>query len=504
MRWSRRGEGSGAGKPRGGASAKNAQTDAGRVSEPVGFAQIPGTVLSPLFVALFVPAIISLVTIWTRIGRSAQTAWLASREKAVAFLSEDELATRQAARFRAMVWHAWERVPYYREWMLQAGAAPGDLRSAADLQRMPLVDKLALTLEPERFSAEGYDRRDGLTLLSSGTSGRRRRFRYDADAMFQALAAGRRQRIVLRHFVGKEAGYREAVFNREGSAGEQIRRFWESRMVTPRGVDLTRRRFSPALRFEELADGVNQFKPDVVRGIGSHLGAFFRWVAETGQRIKNPKVVAYGADAMPKADRRVTEQELGIPVVSTYQAIEALRIGFQCEARRGFHISTDQVAVRVVDASGRDVAPGERGELILSNLTNRATVVLNYRLGDMVTAGCGPCGCGRTLLLIEDIDGRLDDLIARPGGTWIHALTILPGLQAIDGVRQVQVIQEELEWFRLRVVWARTSEQRPAELVARMASVLGEGARVSVEPVEILEQEPSGKVKSVVSKLRSG
>jgi phenylacetate-CoA ligase len=54
--------------------------------------------------------------------------------------------------------------------------------------------------------------------------------------------------------------------------------------------------------------------------------------------------------------------------------VEALRIGFQCEARQGFHISTDQVAVRVVDSAGADVAPGERGELILTNLTNRAMV----------------------------------------------------------------------------------------------------------------------------------
>jgi phenylacetate-CoA ligase len=168
--------------------------------------------------------------------------------------------------------------------------------------------------------------------------------------------------------------------------------------------------------------------------------------------MEKPKVVTYGADAMPKGDRRVIEEQLGIPVVSIYQAVEALHIGFQCEARQGFHISTDQVAVRVVDSAGSDVAPGERGELILTNLTNLAMVVMNYRLGDLVTLAERPCSCGRTLPLIQDIDGRLDDLIARPGGRCLHALSILPGLQAVDGVRQVQVIQEELERFRLRVV----------------------------------------------------
>ena len=96
----------------------------------------------------------------------------------------------QSWRLRAIARHAWERVPYYREWMRQVGAQPGDFRSADDLRRMPLVDKLALTLDPDQFAAEGYQRRDGLTLWSSGTSGRRRRFRYDSGALFQALAAG--------------------------------------------------------------------------------------------------------------------------------------------------------------------------------------------------------------------------------------------------------------------------------------------------------------------------
>jgi len=438
----------------------------------------------------------------SRLGNSWRVAWRCLAESSIAYLPEDQLLARQSRRVQVLLRHAWRNVPYYRDWMLAAGAEPGDLRSAADLRRLPLVDKFALTIEPARFAADGYDRRDGLTLLSSGTSGRRRSFRYAAAALFEALAAGRRQRLALRHFVGREAGYREAVLNRQGSVGEQLRRFWEDRMITPRRIDLVRRRFSPSARFEDLLTGLNEFRPHVIRGIGSHLGAFFRWVCETGRCIEKPRAITYGADALPKADREIIERELGIPVLSTYQAVEALHIGFQCEARSGFHISIDQVAVRVVDPSGRDIAPGQRGELVITNLTNCAMPVIHYRLGDLVTLGTGPCVCGRTLPLISDIDGRLDDLIARPGGAWIHALALLPGLQAVPGVRQVQVIQDDLEDFRLRVVWARTSDQDPVRLHSRMAAVLGDRVHVRVEPVEMLEQEPSGKVKTVICKVR--
>jgi len=436
----------------------------------------------------------------TRIRWSGFTAWKAKGEHKVAFLPAEVLAARQAARFRALARFAWE-VPFYRDWFREAGAEPGDLRSAEDLARLPLVDKLALTMEPERFTAPGSEARDGLTLLSSGTSGRRRSFRFTAGALFEALAAGRRQRLAMAPFIGQEAGYREAVLNRDGSSGDQIRRFWESRMISPRGLELRRRKFLLLSPFPEILAGLNEFRPDVLRGIGSHVGAFLRWVYETGRFLNKPKAVTYGADAMPATDRRIIEEELGIPVVSTYQAIEALRIGFQCEVRRGFHLSIDQVAARVVDASGRDVAPGERGALVLTNLTNRATVVMNYRLGDLVTLGRGPCPCGRTLPLIEDIDGRLDDLLVRPGGSSVHALAVLPQLQAVAGVRQVQIIQEELDDFRLRVVWARGSAEQNGELRTRMAAALGTDVRVQVDAVEALPQEPSGKVKTVVCQV---
>ena len=267
-------------------------------------------------------------------------------------------------------------------------------------------------------------------------------------------------------------------------------------------MDLERRRFDSALPFEELLGGVNKFRPDVFRGIGSHLGAFLRWVADTGRHLEKPRAVTYDADAMPKADRRVIEHDLGIPVISAYEAVEALRIGFQCEARQGFHVSLDQAAVRVVGPDGADVGPGERGELILTNLINRAMVVIHYRLGDLVMLGSGRCICGRTFPLIQDIDGRLDDLVVRPGGSRIHALSFLGRLQAVAGVQQIQVIQEDFDAFRLQVVWTRGAHQRLSELVRAMTEVLGHSIRVAVEPIAVLAQEPSGKVKSVHCRVR--
>jgi len=152
---------------------------------------------------------------------------------------------------------------------------------------------------------------------------------------------------------------------------------------------------------------------------------------------------------------------------------------------------------------GLRIRPGERGALVLSNLTNRATVVLNYLLGDMATLATGACPCGRTLPLIESIDGRLTDLIARPGGSVVHSMSIVSPLLGVPGVRQVQIIQEDMLEFRVRVVWAQGEPGNGEDLRAVMLRVLGAGIRVQVEPVDRIEMEQSGKVKTVISKVRA-
>jgi len=204
---------------------------------------------------------------------------------------------------------------------------------------------------------------------------------------------------------------------------------------------------------------------------------------------------------MAAADRELIERDLGIPVHSAYQAAEALLIAYQCERRQGFHISLDQVAVRVIDREGRNTAPGESGEIILSNLTNRATVLLNIKLGDIVTRSSGPCPCGRPLPLLERIEGRADDLIAVPGGTVLHSLSALTKLQAIPGVVQVQVVQEELRRFQLRAVCAAGADWEIVRqgLADAFQRLLGTEIELNIERRERIDPEPGGKIKAVIS-----
>jgi hypothetical protein len=106
--------------------------------------------------------------------------------------------------------------------------------------------------------------------------------------------------------------------------------------------------------------------------------------------------------------RLVTAWHCDPPVMSRYSGMECLKIGFFCERRRGFHLHEDLCHVQASRGDGSPAPPGETGELLLSNLFNRGSVLLNYRIGDRGALSDEPCPCGRSARLPGRARGRRD------------------------------------------------------------------------------------------------
>lgn len=440
---------------------------------------------------------------WAAVARwNVYSLWHTRLERKLPYWPERRLEKLQARRIQAMVAFAYRRVPFYHETMDALGLSPADFSSARDLAKLPIVDKAEVMNAPQLYSPSGAGRGERVLIVSSGTSGRPTSIHYTPEALFRALAHGQRQRHVLKNFVGRNGGYRETVIVRLNSVQQQLREYYEAHSWAPKNLELERQIvIMDESNFDEQVSRINDFSPDVIRGYGSYLGAFFRRALERKLQVKPPSAVVYGADRMSGADRELIESGFGIPVLSTYQAVEALRIGYECELRRGFHVFVDDVAVRIVDDDSKDVEQGGQGQILISNLTNRGTVLLNYRLGDIVTVSHRSCPCGRTLPLIESIEGRADDLIVLPSGDPMHGLALLGRLNQVPGVAGVQLVQETTTRFTINTVVAPGADKRGVETALVKATHASVG-RVSIvlNWVDDLPRGPGGKVKAVVSR----
>lgn len=141
--------------------------------------------------------------------------------------------------------------------------------------------------------------------------------------------------------------------------------------------------------------------------------------------------------------------------------------GFECVAQAGLHVNELEFVAEVLDPdSGRPVAPGEIGELTLTNLGRWGAPVLRYRSGDRVRLGTGACPCGRTFARLEGgILGRVDDMLV------VRGINVFPS--ALEGiVRRFALVDEfQIEVFRrgvldeVRLLLEIDGNGRPAESV---------------------------------------
>jgi phenylacetate-CoA ligase len=207
----------------------------------------------------------------------------------------------------------------------------------------------------------------------------------------------------------------------------------------------------------------------------------------------------YSGDTMSVTGRDLIEGEFGIPVLSAYNAVECFKIGFTCERRDGFHVHEDLCDVRIVGPDGSDLPVGEKGEVVISNLVNRGTVLLNYRLGDLARLDEARCDCGRTSRRLVDLDGRVDETIEIAGGTFVYPTRVWHVFRERPDILRYQLVQHEPDRFELRVVTTegREAERAASEAVDDLRLILG-GSKVELSRHDELPAGPGGKFRHLV------
>jgi phenylacetate-CoA ligase len=192
-------------------------------------------------------------------------------------------------------------------------------------------------------------------------------------------------------------------------------------------------------------------------------------------------MVMYMGEALPHGARDHIEGRLGIPVLSRYNAVEAFKIGFFCEHRTGFHVHEDLCHVRIVGPDGRTAPPGVAGQIVISNLVNRASILLNYPIGDTASLSDERCPCGRTFKLLSELEGRVEDIVVTADGRSVHPRAIWETLKTEDDVLQYQLDATRARTLRARARHARRARvpprAGPRAPASRTAAGAGRGGR---------------------------
>lgn len=443
----------------------------------------------------------------TRVYWALRIATAAPREGRLPF-SRRRIDRSARRHLRGAVEHAYRYVPHYRELFDARGLRSSDFTSTADLARLPILERSELQADPERFVSTALPREELIELRTGGSSGEPVAIYHDPAALFEGAIHRERRRAIYIREANRRVRLRVMSFGTKLSSGRVTAREFSRRSLIPRSIRLVGESRSLLAPFEENVRAIERFKPDVLGGHGSYLEALMDYIGDRGGASHMPKLLVYGGDAVSDRARHEIPRRFGTAVYGSYAAIEAFHLGFECDAHRGYHMNVDLYPTRLVDAEGREVGTGESGDVVVSNLVHRGTVLLNYRLGDRAHWLGEPCPCGRKLPLLSHIEGRIDDWLEMPDGTLLHPQAFRghrgPLSEEIDRIRSYQLEQRSPAELLLRIVpvpdLAEGERGVLAErLRANLGEVVGERVEIEVDFVAELPRTARGKVRTVIS-----
>jgi phenylacetate-CoA ligase len=322
-------------------------------------------------------------------------------------LDRDTLERLQLHRLQETVRRVAAHVPFYREKFAELGLQPDDLRSLADLRRLPFTTTADLRANyPTGLLAVPYDATLRLH-TSSGTTGKPKALffsRQDVDNAAELCARS----FVMTGITPKDVFQNMMTYGM--FTGALVTHYGAEKigcLVIPAGPGNSERQL---LLMRDFRTTFIHLTPSY----GLYLATFLEKHNVDLRRDLALRKAFVGAEPYTEETRRKIEEGMGVDVYNSYGLSEmnGPGVAFECEHKHGMHLWEDHFLIEIIDPqTAEPVADGQPGELVMTTLTREAMPLLRYRTRDITSLIPEPCRCGRTHRRLNRITGRSDDML---------------------------------------------------------------------------------------------
>ncbi|MDZ4171888.1 MAG: phenylacetate--CoA ligase [Methanobacteriaceae archaeon] len=336
---------------------------------------------------------------------------------------------------KKVVERAYENVPYYKNLFDNLKLKPDDIKSLKDIEKLPFTAKSDLR-DAYPFGMFAVPEEEIIEVhTSSGTTGKPTVSGYTlkdlkiwGEVMGRALTmagAGKKDKI--------QNCYGYGLFT--GGLGVHYGTQTIGATVIPISAGNTQR------QIEIMED----FKTSIITCTPSYALYLSEVLEKNDVDIKNLNLKAgvFGAEMWTEEMRKTIEERLNISALNIYGLTEIIGPGVaqECEEKNGLHIFEDHFYPEIIDPNTKKtLGEGERGELVLTTLTRDGMPIIRFRTKDITALRKEKCGCGRTIVRMERITGRTDDML-KIRGVIVFPSQIERALLKIEGLEpQYQII----------------------------------------------------------------
>lgn len=317
-----------------------------------------------------------------------------------------ELEALQSYRLSKTVRRVYENVPAYRKKMDDAGVKPEDIKSIADLSKLPFTVKQDLR-DNYPYGMFASPMKDVVRIhASSGTTGKQTVVGYTAHDIDVWAECAARALVAVGgtkdDFVHVSYGY--GLFT--GGLGMHYGAEKLGAVAIPASAGNSMRQLQ---MFKDFGSSIICMTP-------SYAISLIELMKENGMSKDDFKLKAgvFGAEPWTEEMRREIEAGLGLKAYDIYGLSEIMgpSVSCECECQCGMHICEDHFIPEIIDPDTLEVLPaGQQGELVFTCITKEALPLIRYRTRDIATLVYDKCECGRTLVRMLKPQGRTDDML---------------------------------------------------------------------------------------------
>ena len=326
--------------------------------------------------------------------------------KEVECMGREEMRRLQSERLVKMVKHVYANSTFYRKRMDEHGVTPDDIRSIDDISKLPFMTKQDLR-DNYPFNLFCVPMEKIVRLhASSGTTGKpivagytREDLQMWSDVTARSLmAAGVTSKDIM------QVSYGYGLFT--GGLGAHDGGTLIGASIVPTGSGNT----------EKQITLMHDFGSTVLACTPSYALYLAETIAKSGLDINDFKlrVGIFGAEPWTNSMRKDIEEKLHIKAYDIYGLTEMCGpgVGCECECQNGTHLWEDHFYPEIIDpVTLQPLPPGEKGELVFTNLTKWGMPMMRYRTRDLTSLIYEKCECGRTAVRMNKILGRSDDML---------------------------------------------------------------------------------------------
>lgn len=392
-------------------------------------------------------------------------------------------------RLRTVVSHAYRFAPATRDLMDKAGTKPSDLRSYKDLEKLPITRKTdVIELQKLHPPYGGF-----LTVSSEEVE----RVFISPGPIYEPLHFSRIKWFARAFWA---AGFRKGdiVINtftyHLSPAGilfhEALRDCGATVVVT--GVGNT----------EIQLQAIRDLKVTGFVGTPSFLMNIIKKAEDVGLDFRKDITIRkawFTGEMLSNSVRKTLENEYNINTSQAYAVTEpGGAIAYECEQKSGMHMM-DEYFVEIVDPqTGKQIPPGEVGEIVVTPLHNKAWGLVRFGTGDLSSYSIEPCACGRTAHKLTGILGRTADAV-KVRGMFVVARQAEEAISEYDAISRFQLVvtrTENRDILTLKAELKQPLDQQ--QLVEEINDRFQKVCRVKIDTFEFI---PAGTLPEKYQKL---